>query len=517
MSSSQIINLIKARAKTGFKFQSCSNSITFNNHNNCNKRINQYREFHSTKQVKLDDPYKTLGIDKSASSSQIKKAYYKLAKKFHPDINQEKGADEKFHSLQEAYDILSDPKKKEQYDQFGPAAFNQGANSGSGHPYGGGNPFSGGFGGFSGFGGFGGQSQGNPFEGINFEDLFGGGSGFNQGNNNRRGGGIQHFQGEDIEILKTIPFKESIFGTKIKVNYSAIVQCNSCHGNGLKEGKKKSTCKICNGTGTQMHHLQGGFHMPTTCKGCNGTGVQIKHEDECNKCHGEGVNTEIKQTEVRLPSGIKDGSRIRVSGAGDAPHITTSNGYKLINGDLIIRIRVQPDPNFLRDGKDLIFKTEIPMTTAALGGVIEIPTLEGNKIKLRIPSGSQNDRIIDIPDKGVPLSDKSSNRGSLKVILKIKTLRPNNATQIALLEAVADAFGDSTAKRLDPNWKPLEGVTKDSNNNNSNTNSSNNKVEDNDNVCEHPNNLKRINSFLNNAFKKIIGEKGDKEGDGEKK
>lgn len=459
-------------------------------------RISHCRQFHSTITAKLDDPYKTLGVDKTASTSDIKKAYYKLAKKFHPDINQEKGAEEKFHSLQEAYDILSDPQKKQQYDQFGASAFGQGAGGpgggyGGGHPYGG-NPF-------AGFGGFGGghPQGGNPFEGINFEDLFGFGGGFGNGGNGRRSGGFNHFKGEDIEILKTIPFKDAVFGTKVKVNYSAVVQCGTCKGNGLKTGKKKSTCKVCNGTGSQMHVLQGGFHMSSTCKACSGTGVNINHGDECNTCHGEGVNTQIKQTEVRLPAGIKDGSRIRVTDAGDAPHMTTSSSYKLLNGDLIIRIRVQPDPAFKRDGRDLIYKTEIPMTTAALGGTIEIPTIDGPKIKLRVPAGSQEGKIIEIPNKGIPISDMSENRGLLKVLLSIKTLKPTNATQIALLEAVADAFGDSTAKRLDPNWKPLEGVF--------NSSESNNDV-----GVEHPNNLKRIESFLSNAFKKIIGEKNGK-------
>lgn len=483
-----VLNLIRTY---GFKNSTNNKRIL----SNIVKFKSQFRSFHSSNKVQLDDPYKTLGIDKNANASQIKKAYYKLAKKLHPDVNQEKGADEKFHELQEAYDILSDPQKKQQYDQFGSAAFNQGAGGPSGHPYGGGNPFAG-FSGFGGFGGFGGGAQhgGNPFENINFEDLFGG-AGF--GGSGRRGGGFQHFQGEDIEILKTIPFKDAIFGTKVKVNYSAVVECNTCHGNGLKEGKKKSTCRVCNGTGSVTHMLQGGFQMASTCKSCGGTGVEIKHEDECTSCHGEGVKTQIKQTEVRLPAGIKDGSRLRVANAGDAPHMTKSSSYKLSNGDLIIRIRVQPDETFKRDGRDLICKIEIPMTTAALGGIIEVPTIDGAKIKLRVSSGSQPGKVVEIPNQGIPLHDgPNAERGLLKVVLEVKTLKPTNATQIALLEAVADAFGDNNAKRLDPDWKPLEGVFKDADN-------------DQNAACEHPNNIKRIETFLSKTFKKIIG--GDKD------
>lgn len=494
--NSQIINLIKRKTiKPSF------NNFGF---------LNNVRKFHSSSICKLDNPYKTLGVDSNASASEIKKAYYKLAKKYHPDINQEEGAEKRFHSLQEAYDILSDPKKKEQFDQFGSAAFDQNGGAGnSGHPYGG-NPFAGGFGGFGGFSQNGG---GNPFGDINFEDLFGG-FGSQHGGRSRRSGGMQTFKGEDIEILKTISFKESIFGTKVKVIYSALTECNTCNGSGLKKNKKKSTCSSCNGTGSQIHTLQGGFQMAATCKSCDGTGVSIKHGDECNKCHGEGVDTEMKQTEIQLPSGLKDGSRIRVQQAGDAPHINKSNSYKLINGDLIIKVKVKNDLNFSRSGSNLIYKANIPMTTAALGGIIEVPTLDDITVRLKISAGTQNGRIIEIPDKGVPIGGNMNNRGSLNVIINIQTLTPVNATQTALLEAVADAFGDSTAKRMDPNWKPLEGIfNKDDNNK---TQDSTKAAAD---ACEHPNNVKRIETFLKDAFKKIMGDQNnnDKDKDKDKK
>lgn len=245
--------------------------------------------------------------------------------------------------------------------------------------------------------------------------------------------------------------------------------------------------------------------MQSTCKSCGGTGVLIKAQDECGTCHGEGVNTQVKQTEVKLPAGIKDGSRLRVANAGDAPHMPKSSSYKLSNGDLIIRIRVQPDDVFKRSGRDLLCKISIPMTTAALGGVVEVPTIDGPKLKLRVTAGSQNGKTLDIPNQGIPIHDNSSDRGALKVTLDVKTLKPTNATQIALLEAVADAFGDTTAKRMDPDWKPLEGIY--------NKNDSTGKASEGDDsaasasACEHPNNLKRIESFLSKTFKKIMGEK----------
>ncbi|KAH3663379.1 hypothetical protein OGAPHI_005369 [Ogataea philodendri] len=438
-----------------------------------------HRQFHSSRPSFLDDPYKTLGVNESASASDIKKAYYKLAKKYHPDINKEQGAEKKFHQLQEAYDILSDPQKKQQYDQFGASAFDPNAGAGGFGGAHGGNPF----------GGF--QGGGNPFEGFgfNFEDLFGG-----MGGGGRQRGGVQHFQGEDVEILKSITFREAIFGTRAALDYRAVCQCDTCSGSGLKKNSKKSTCRSCDGTGSQVYQLQAGFQMASTCKACGGSGVFINPSDACKDCRGEGVVEQHKQTEVNLPKGIKDGSRIRVSGAGNAPHATTSKGTILSNGDLIIRVRVLPDREFVRDGVHVIYNCKIPMTTAALGGTVEIPTLEDQKIKIKIPAGSEHGKVISIPERGVPYA--GNRRGDLRVILNVVPLKPQNATQTALLEALADAFGDKTAKRLDPDWKPLENVAE--------TTSS-----DADANCEHPTNLKRIESFLSNAFKKILN-KNDK-------
>ncbi|VEU20995.1 DEKNAAC101789 [Brettanomyces naardenensis] len=408
------------------------------------------RSFHSSSASLIEDPYKVLGIDKNSSPSQIKKAYYKLAKQYHPDVNKATDAEEKFHSLQEAYDILSDPKKKLQYDQFGAAGFGP---SGAGGPAGsqgaayGGNPF----------GGFGGARTGNPFEGfgINLDDLFGMGGRRGGGAGNPFGGSarstIQHFQGEDIEMLKTISFKEAIFGTTVAVKYDALSKCGVCEGTGLKQGRKKTTCPTCNGTGSQVHFLQAGFQMASTCSTCGGTGVIIKHEDQCTSCHGEGVVNQRKETEVRLPQGIRDGSRIRVAGAGDAPHTTLSPTYILTNGDLIIRVRVKPDPDFTREGNNLIYKCKIPMTTACLGGKVDIPTLDGQKVKLRIPSGAEQGRIISIPDKGVPFGN--GRRGDEKVVIELQAMKPETATQTALLEALAEAFGDTAANKVDPSWK----------------------------------------------------------------
>lgn len=482
-----------------FTMLACSHKSyhTSNVHKLHENKFLQRRLFHSTRLAKIENPYKILGVDKNASSSQIKHAYYRLAKKYHPDVNKAPNAEEKFHTIQQAYDILSDPKKKQQFDQFGSAGF--GSNGQAGSSAYGGNPF----------GGFGGARTGNPFDGfgINLDDLFSGFAGRHGGAGSSSYGGanpfggarstIQHFQGEDIEVLKTISFKDAIFGTTVAVKYNSLNKCATCSGSGLKPGHKKTTCPSCHGTGSQVRILQAGFQMASTCKQCGGTGVVINHDDQCDVCHGRGVMNQRKETEVRLPQGIKDGSRIRVAGAGDSPNTTTSSGYVLTNGDLIIRVRVRPDKDFTREGNNLVYKCYIPMTTSCLGGTVEVPTLDGQIVKLRIPAGAEQDRVIAIPDKGVPYG--GGRRGDEKVVVKIIPMKPTNATQTALLEALADAFGDTTAKKTDPSWKPLEsmGLDQSSTNSNDKTNSDDNKSQKGHSAPE------RIQSFLSSAFKRI--------------
>ncbi len=460
---------------------------TYRNHSNPTLSC---RFFHTSQVAHIEDPYKVLNISKNASPSQIKKAYFKLAKKYHPDINKASDAEDKFHAVQEAYDILSDPKKKQQYDQFGAAGFgSNGQASGSAYSS---NPF----------GGFGGARTGNPFEGfgINLDDLFGG-MGGRRGNpfasSNPFGGrATQHVQGQDIEVLKTITFKEAIFGTSVSVRYNAMSKCGSCKGSGMKAGRRKSTCPTCHGTGSQVRILQAGFQMASTCKTCGGTGVVVKEGDKCTECHGRGVTNNQKETEVRLPQGIKDGSRIRVAGAGDYPDIASSDGYVLTSGDLIIRVRVRPDRDFTRTGNNLVYQCHIPMTTAALGGKIKIPTLDGQQVVLRVPSGVAQGNVISIPNKGVPYG--SGRRGEEKVVINLEAMKPLNSTQTALLEALADAFGDTTANKTDPSWKPLEDMGAGKKQEKTDTKMENETVSE-----RRLSALERIQKFLMNAFKRI--------------
>lgn len=409
--------------------------------------LHKNRHFHDSSKALLDfDPYQTLGVEKNASASDIKKAYYQLVKKFHPDVNKEKDSEKRFHKIQESYELLKDKEKRAQYDQFGSAAFDANGNA---NPFqGGGNPF----GSHSGnpFGG----AQGNPFSGMgfDFEDLFKQAfNGSNRGGHSQ-GSFVTEHVGDHVEVLKSISFRDAIFGTKVSVNYKALDSCGTCLGSGLKTGRKKSTCATCHGTG-QSTHIIGGFHMASTCSSCNGSGVTINKDDECSSCHGNGIEEVPKSTTVELPCGIADGSRLRVPGGGDAPLVAKDPYNHTRNGDLIIRVHVQKDPIFERSKNNIVLKQEVLMTTAALGGEIVVPTIDGQNVKLKVRPGVQSGRKLTIPEKGVPINRNLNNRGDMDVILNVKTLIPETPVQTALLEALADAFDDKNARRTHADWK----------------------------------------------------------------
>ncbi|RLV95278.1 DnaJ 1 mitochondrial [Spathaspora sp. JA1] len=415
------------------------------------------RSFHASKRVLAlnFDPYATLGISKSADQAAVKRAYVDLVKKYHPDVNKEKDAETRFHKIQESYELLRDKNKRAQYDKYGASAFDANGNA---------NPYAGDSNPFAGFGGgAGGGAQGNPFAGMgfDFEDLFRGAfSGRAGGQGGARGGAqfVTEHVGDNIEVLKSVSFKDAIFGTKVTINYKAVDTCITCSGEGLKKGAKKSTCPTCHGSG-QTTHILGGFQMSSTCNTCQGAGVTIGKKDECNTCHGQGVREVPKSNTVDLPPGIQDGSRVRVPGEGDAPFITKDAYNRTRKGDLIIRVNVQRDPKFKRNGNDLVIDESVLMTTAALGGEIIVPTLDGSNVRLKVRPGVQSGRKLSIPNMGVPINRNMNNRGNLDVILNVKTLVPETATQTALLEALADAFNDKTAKRT--HWKPADGEQED--------------------------------------------------------
>ncbi|KAI0852600.1 hypothetical protein F5Y00DRAFT_227108 [Daldinia vernicosa] len=406
------------------------------------------RSFHaSPTSLAIKDPYQTLGVGKSASPAEIKKAYYGLAKKFHPDTNKDPSAKDKFGEIQSAYEILSDAKKREQYDQFGAAAFdpNGEPQPGGGDPFGGaGHPFSG----FGGQGGFG--------AGFNFDDLFSafaGGRGGPFGGGGRSGGRGPFAQeilvGENIEIQTSISFMEAARGTSKTVTIHPLVQCPSCSGSGLKPGTKRSDCKSCGGTGTQVHLLSG-FQVATTCGACKGTGQTTPRGSECRTCSGAGAVRESKTITVDIPAGIEDGMRLRLDGEGDAPVTGGAAGpdARTSRGDLYVFVRVAPDPKFKRSGSDILYTATIPLTTALLGGEVTIPTLDG-QVNVKVGTGTNTGDKITLPGLGMKkLGGRRNASGDLKVEYRVAMPKYLSAKQRTIVEMLADEMGDKTAKRI---------------------------------------------------------------------
>lgn len=384
-------------------------------------------------------------MDKAASTSDIKKAYYTLAKKYHPDTNKDPSAKEKFAEAQSAYELLSDPQKKQAYDQYGAAAFDAGAGF---DPSGGGNPFGGAQGGgFQGFGGFGGGFGAD----INFEDLFGAFTG-----GGRRGRGRNSpFQeeilvGDNIEVQTNISFMDAAKGTVKDVVITPLVQCGTCKGEGTKPGTKRTQCKACGGTGTRVHFMQQGFQVASTCDVCGGQGVSIPRGSECGTCTGSGVVRERKTIQVDIPGGVEDGMRLRVSGEGDAPPTGTAANPKArsTRGDLYVHIRVAPDSRFSRSGSDVLYTASIPLTTALLGGEVTVPTLDG-EVKVKVVTGTGTGDKITLGGMGMKrLGARRGLAGDLKVEFRIQMPKYLSANERTILEMLADEMGDKTAKRV---------------------------------------------------------------------
>ncbi|KAI1281097.1 hypothetical protein F5Y07DRAFT_355366 [Xylaria sp. FL0933] len=409
----------------------------------------QRRSFHATSSnFAVTDPYKTLGVGKSASASEIKKAYYGLAKKFHPDTNKDPTAKDKFGEIQSAYEILSDPQKKEQYDQFGAAGFdpNGAPHPGGGSPFGQGSPFSG----FGAGGGFG--------AGIDFEELFNAFSGGARGNpfgggaRGRSGGpfGQQILMGDKIEVQTSISFMEAAKGTSKTITIHPMVSCDTCSGSGLKPGTKRTECRSCGGSGTQVHFMQGGFQMASTCSSCGGTGQETPRGSECRTCHGDGAVKTRKTLVVDIPAGIEDGMKLRLDGEGDAP-VTggmAPPGTRTARGDLYVVVRVAPDPKFKRAGSDILYTASIPVTTAMLGGEVKIPTLDG-EVNVKVATGTNTGDKLTLGGMGMKqLGSRRGGTGDLRVEFRVAMPKYLSANQRTIIEMLADEMGDKTAKRI---------------------------------------------------------------------
>lgn len=404
--------------------------------------------FHATSRaLAVKDPYKVLGVTKSAAPGDIKKAYYGLAKKFHPDTNKDPTAKDKFGEIQSAYEILSDPKKKEQYDQFGAAGFdaNGAPHPEGGSPFGEGSPFSG----FGAGGGFGAN--------FDFEDLF---NAFSGGRGGPFGGGARGrsrspfgqeiLVGEQIEVQTSISFMEAAKGTSKTITIYPMVTCDTCSGSGLKPGTKRSECKTCGGSGTQIHFVQGGFQMGSTCSSCRGTGQETPRGSQCRTCHGDGAVKSRNTLVVDIPAGIEDGMKLQLAGEGDAP-VTggmAPPGTRTVRGDLYVVVRVAPDPKFKRAGSDILYTATIPLTTAMLGGEVKIPTLDG-EVNVKVATGTNTGDKLTLGGMGMKqLGSRRGGTGDLKVEFRVSMPKYLSANQRTLLEMLADEMGDQTAKRI---------------------------------------------------------------------
>lgn len=358
--------------------------------------------------------YKVLGVAENASQDEIKKAYRKLAVKYHPDKNRgSKKTEDRFKEINEAYEVLGDEKKRQQYDAMrkgfgGPGFEGAAGHAGRGYARGGAAP-EGNFsfedlGGFSGFGDM-------------FENMF-------RGQGGAAPGGYQQFEeeggperGNDVEAELTIPFELAVKGGKQTFTINKTAECTNCKGSGAQPGTPVHTCKECEGRGT-VNVSRGSFGVKRVCPKCNGRGKVIS--TPCMVCRGTGMETKPKTITVKIPAGIKDGQTIRLAGEGQPGQ------NRGTSGDLLLKIRVTPHPIFRREDDKIVMDKDVDLATAVLGGEVGVPTLDGN-VKVKIPAGVQSGTVIRLKDRGV--SKRDGSRGDQNVIVKVVT--PKNLTSRA--------------------------------------------------------------------------------------
>lgn len=370
------------------------------------------------------DYYEVLGVSKNASEADIKKAFKRLAMKHHPDRNPDsKEAEEKFKEGKEAYDVLSDAQKRAAYDQFGHAGVDHSAGMGG-----------------AGFGG--GSASFSDIFGDVFGDIFGGGGGGGRG-------GERVFRGADLQYNLELSLEEAVGGTSVNIRVPTQIACDECGGSGAKKGTSATTCTTCGGHG-QVRMQQGFFSLQQTCPRCHGNGKMI--DNPCGKCHGHGRVEKQKTLSVKVPAGVDNGDRIRLSGEGEAGE----NGGPA--GDLYVQIRVKPHAIFKRDGNDLFCEVPINIVMAGLGGELEVPTLAG-KVKLKVPAETQSGKLFRLRGKGVK-SVRSGQTGDL--LCKVDVETPVNLTkkQKELLEEFGKSMGEDSVKHSPRETSWLDGVKK---------------------------------------------------------
>jgi molecular chaperone DnaJ len=376
------------------------------------------------------DYYETLGVSKSATEAELKKAYRKLAIKYHPDKNQgDKKAEEKFKEISQAYEVLSDASKRQQYDQFGHAAFTGAGRSGAG-----------GGGGFH-----------DPFDifsqvfsgggGSIFEEIFGGGGG-----SRRRSGPVD---GADLRYDLEIDFDDAICGADKKIRIPRMDTCKSCNGSGCADGSSRETCSRCHGSG-QVAMSQGFFSVRQACPTCGGEGETIKNP--CRKCNGQGRVRAEKTLKIHIPPGVDTGSRLRVAGEGEGGVRGGSPG------DLYVIMHVKPHDVFQRDDLDVLCEIPIQFPTAALGGVVEVPTISG-KTKMKIPAGTQNGTVLRLKGKGFP-SLRGGRRGDQHIRVFIEVPKNLNKEQKELLKKYSEIQNKSSHPIMDAFLKKAKNFIK---------------------------------------------------------
>jgi molecular chaperone DnaJ len=354
------------------------------------------------------DYYEVLGVSKGASEEEIKKAYRKLAIKYHPDKNpNDKSAEEKFKEAAEAYEVLSNAEKKQRYDQFGHAGVGGAAGGGAG--------------------GFGGMNMEDIFS--QFGDIFGGSFGFGGGGGSR--GGRRVNRGSNLRVKVKLNLSEIANGVEKKIKVNKQVACNTCNGSGAKNSNY-DTCRICNGSGVITRVQQtmlGAMQTQTTCNACQGEGKIIK--DKCGSCHGDGVVRGEETISIKIPAGVADGMQLNVSGKGNA---AIRGG---INGDLIVLIEEEEHPELKREGQHLVYNLHISIPDAILGTNVEVPLVEG-KAKIKIEPGTQSGKVLRLKGKGLP-DVNSYYKGDLMVEISVFTPTSLSSEEKKMMEQLRDS------------------------------------------------------------------------------
>ncbi len=356
-----------------------------------------------------DDYYTTLGVDRKAGKDEIKKAYRKLAMKYHPDQNKDnKDAEQKFKEINEAYDVLKDDQKRAAYDRYGAAAFENGG------------------------GGAGGPGFGNAFSDI-FEDMFGD---FMGGGGRAQAGG----RGSDLQYTMEISLEDAYLGRESTIKIPVNQSCEKCDGSGAAPGTGEESCSTCGGAG-RVRAQQGFFTIERTCPTCGGAGKIIR--DPCKACHGTGRSKKEKTLKIKIPAGVDTGRRIRLAGEGEG-------GLRgAASGDLYVLIAIKPHRFFKRNGADLYGRVPVPMTVAALGGDVDVPTIGGKKTKVKIPPGTQPGTQFRLKGQGMPVL-RSDAKGDMYIEVAVETPVNLSGKQKDLLKQLDQAMGGNAATKHSP-------------------------------------------------------------------